>query len=90
MSGTRSLSGDRYLWYYFPSGVRGRYLWYKVPSWGEGYLVPGPFWGIGIPSRGIPEGVGIPKLPPQLLTSSGGHQNGQYASYWNAFLLTFY
>ena len=63
MSGTRSLPEDRYLWYYFPSGVRGRYLWYKVPSCGEGYLAPGPFWGIGIPSRGIPEGVGIPKLP---------------------------
>ena len=28
-----------------------------------------------------------PQKVPPVLTSSGGHRNGQYASYWNAFLL---
>ena len=32
-----------------------------------------------------PGGMALPL--PLVLTSSGGHQNSQYASYWNAFLL---
>ena len=31
-----------------------------------------------------PSGVGYLWYPP-LLTASGGHQSGRYASYWNAF-----
>ena len=42
---------------------------------------------LGLWSRGggmVPEGYGI-SYPP-VLTSSGGHWSGWYASYWNAFL----
>ena len=53
-----------------------------------GCLVPCSFreglhpWGRGSPSR-----MGYGTTPPPMLTFSGGHQSGRYASYWNAFLL---
>ena len=33
---------------------------------------------------GLPLGGGAAQSPP-VLTSSGGHCSGRYASYWNAF-----
>ena len=51
----------------------GRYLWSKNLSKGVG--ISGPrSWGGGT-------------YTPPVLTSSGGQRSGQYASYWNAFLL---
>ena len=32
----------------------------------------------------------IPDIPTPVLTSSGGHRSGRYASYWNAFLFRIY
>ena len=32
-------------------------------------------------------GVNIPSKPPMVLTYSDGHWSGQYAPYWNTFLL---
>ena len=36
------------------------------------------------------QGVGIPDTTPPVLTSSGGHRSGLYASYRDAFLSIFY
>ena len=40
-----------------------------------------------VSSEGIPRKYTPRKVHCLVLTSSGGHQSGQYASYWNAFLL---
>ena len=48
---------------------------------GKGYNVPSM---VMVPGGGD-KGEGI----PLVLTSSGGHISGRYASYWNAFLFKF-
>ena len=63
--------------------------------------MPGPMsllWRVGLPGTRSLLGVGMPRHPfpfeatparkvhPRVLTSSGGHQSGRYASYWTAFL----
>ena len=59
------------------------WVWYRVPS--RGYdntscLVPCSLGGL-LPWRGR-------KGYPLVLTSSGDHCSGRYASYWNAFMLS--
>ena len=47
-------------------------------------VAPCSFWG-GVWCQGIWSQRGTVYPTAQALTSSGGHQSGQYASYWNAF-----
>ena len=56
-------------------------------------MVSGPFrWAVGIPGpMSLPVSGGIPGPRfllgvLRVLTSTGGHRSGPYASYWNAFL----
>ena len=51
--------------------------WAHIPS-GGGYACPNSLLGVGIPGT------------RSLLTSTDGHRNGRYASYWNAFLVIFH
>ena len=72
---------------------KGDCIWSQVPSGGE-VGMPGPrSLRRGKNKRvhrlvGTPEGwvyQGIYQVYPLVLTSSGGHQSGRYASHWNAF-----
>ena len=58
----------------------------SVHQWGVWcHFLSGPMFLLG---RGMVWGYGI--LYPLVLTSSGGHQSGRNASYWNVFLLSSY
>ena len=57
----------------------------SLPAW-----LPGPMFlpggSLSFGGEGLHPEWGM-VLPPPMLTFSGGHQSGRYASYWNAFLL---
>ena len=63
------------------------YLWCQVPSWS---LVPCPFWGLWYFWSHVPsEDVGCLSSPPKIPYPPPNYKSGQYASYWNVFLLDF-
>ena len=67
----------RIVFSFLPTTVREDYIFRSVCSRGRGR---------GAASRGGLLTGGLPNLPgTDVLTSSGGHCSGQYASYWNAF-----
>ena len=64
----------------------------SLPVWLPDCLIPCSFWegspsgGGGYPSRGVSPSREVWYYPPLVLSFSGSHQNGRYASYWNAYL----
>ena len=44
---------------------------------------------VGVPTGGLSIREGVFYGDPPSVTSGGGHCSGQYAFYWNAFLLFF-
>ena len=69
----------------------GRY-WFLLGDMPGPRSLPGDQGGytrqVGILGVDIP-GILTAPPPPPVPTSSDGHQSGQYASYWNAFLFSF-
>ena len=49
--------------------------------------LPGPMFLPGVWWKGSKGSSEVKGQAPLVLTSSGGHCSGRYASYWNAFLL---